>query len=100
GVVTLAQANTYTGTTTVSAGTLRAGVNSALSTTTYLTVSSGTFDLNGLTTSIRGLSGSGAVTLGSGALTVSPVGVSVFSGAISGAGSPCTSGGATSTLFG
>ena len=100
GVVTLAVANTYSGTTTVNGGTLRAGVNSALSTTTDLSVSSGTFDLNGFTTSIRGLSGSGSITLGSGALTVSPVGVSVFTGAISGAGSLSKSGTGTITLSG
>jgi len=100
GVVTLAVANTYSGTTTVNGGTLRAGVNSALSTTTDLSVSSGTFDLNGFTTSIRGLSGSGSITLGSGALTVSPVGTSVFAGAISGTGSLSKSGTGTITLSG
>ncbi len=100
GVVTLAAANTYSGTTTVNGGTLRAGVNSALSTTTDLSVSSGTFDLNGFTASIRGLSGPGSVTLGSGALTVSPVGTSLFSGAISGTGSLSKSGAGTLTLSG
>lgn len=100
GVVTLAVANTYSGTTTVSGGTLRAGVNSAISTSTDLSVSSGTFDLNGFTMSIRGLSGSGSITLGSGALTVSPVGLSVFAGAISESGSLSKSGTGTITLSG
>ncbi len=48
GTLTLSQANTFTGSTTISAGTLMEGVDNALPISTTLTVSgTGRFDLNG-----------------------------------------------------
>src|SRR5438094_1023164 len=57
GILTLSGVNTYTGLTTVSGGILKEGVNNALA-SGDLTVSGGTFDINGKTDSI------GTLTLG------------------------------------
>jgi hypothetical protein len=62
--------NTYTGATTISAGTLRLGATNAISSASALTVAVGaTFDLNGFSDIIGSLAGAGSVTLGSGILT-------------------------------
>jgi autotransporter-associated beta strand protein len=68
GVTRLAGVNTYTGATTVSAGILRAGVATAIPSGAGrgdVTVN-GTLDLNALSVSVNGLSGSGTVTTASG----------------------------------
>jgi autotransporter-associated beta strand protein len=62
GTLTLGGANTYTGLTTVSAGTLEYGVTNALS-TGGITVAGGTLDLNTFNETV------GAVTLASGSIT-------------------------------
>jgi len=62
GMVTLSNTNTYTGLTTVSAGTLAYGINDAIS-TGAVTVSGGTFSLGSYTDSV------GTVTLASGSIT-------------------------------
>ena len=121
GKLTLTGANTYTGPTTISAGTLALGTVGAtgptgpddpgpgspgssgqLSDTTALIVASGaTFDLNGLSTGVGSLAGAGNVALGAGALTVGGSNTStVFSGAISGSGSLAKTGSGTLTLSG
>jgi autotransporter-associated beta strand protein len=99
GVWTLSGSNTYTGTTTISAGTLKLGVNNALASTTPVAVT-GTFDVNGKTQTIAALSGAGGVTLGAGALTSSFSGSSTYSGAVSGTGSLTKAGTGTLTLSG
>jgi autotransporter-associated beta strand protein len=62
GTVTLAGVNTYTGLTTVSAGTLEYGVTNALS-SGDVTVAGGTLDINTFSDTV------GAVTLSSGSIT-------------------------------
>jgi fibronectin-binding autotransporter adhesin len=63
GSLTLIGVNTYSGTTTVSAGTLVLGTGTALANTSALTVSGGLLDLGGSTETV------GAVTLSSGSIT-------------------------------
>jgi len=54
------RANTYTGSTTVSAGTLQAGATSAFGTNSAVSLSSGTtLDLAGFSNSIGSLAGTG-----------------------------------------
>src|SRR5207249_3710335 len=58
GVLTLAAANTYTGTTNVDNGTLRAGVNNAIGSGSVVSTQS-TLDLNGFNDTIAGLTNFG-----------------------------------------
>ncbi len=101
--------NTYTGATTVNAGTLRAGVagtafgsNSAV---TMANVSSATLDLNSFNTSIGSLAGGGGsggnVTLGSATLTTGGDNTSTsYGGVISGTGGLTKTGSGSQTLTG
>jgi autotransporter-associated beta strand protein len=87
GVQTLANTNTYTGGTTISAGTLQAGTNNVLPTTGGDVTVTGTFDLNGFDNAVNGLNGAGVVdsvtNTGSATLTVGANGDSGnFSGTI------------------
>jgi fibronectin-binding autotransporter adhesin len=93
GTLVLSATNTYSGGTSVTAGTLRAGSLQAFgSTSNNLSVASGaTADLNGFNTSIGALQGAGNVTLGSGTLTALAGGS--FSGIISGSGGYTQAGG-------
>ena len=80
GTQTLTHANTYSGTTTIAAGTIAAGIANALPNGTTLTIgqvaasSSGTFDTGGFAHTLSGLtiyaqnSGSTVAVVGSGAL--------------------------------
>ena len=81
-------ANTYTGATSILAGTLQLAVNNALPTATALTVW-GTLNLNGYNQTVASLSGTSAstVALGTGALTVGDSTTTTFSGTISATGS-------------
>jgi outer membrane autotransporter protein len=99
GILTLSGSNTYTGITTISAGTLKLGASSVLASTTAVVVT-GTFDVNGKTQAIAALSGAGGVTLGAGALTSSFSGSSTYSGAMSGTGSLTKAGTGTLILSG
>jgi autotransporter-associated beta strand protein len=85
-ILILNHANTYTGTTTVSAGILRAGIAGALASNTVFVVNGGTLDLNNFALTANSLSGSGgAVSLGTAALTAGGDNASTtFSGAFSG----------------
>jgi autotransporter-associated beta strand protein len=119
GNVLLNGANTYTGATTVIAGTLQAGVASVAdvsgafgknSPVTMANVSGATLDLNTFDTQIGSLTGGGAnggnVTLGAASLTVGGDNTSppAYAGVISSTGSPTTSlvkiGGGTLILTG
>ena len=84
--VTLSGTNTYTGVTTVSAGTLQAGSLSALSANSDFTVVTGaTLNLNGFSSAIGSLAGNGTVTNTGAAATLSAGGdnaTSVFSGTL------------------
>jgi fibronectin-binding autotransporter adhesin len=75
GTMLLSAANTYTGTTTISAGTLQYGIANALSTGAVIVNDGGTYDLNGFSDAIGALtvnSGAvgGTVTTGAGILTL------------------------------
>jgi autotransporter-associated beta strand protein len=82
--LTLSGANNYQGGTTINGGVLKIGNTTALGTGS-LNVASGTFDLNGMSPTISGLSGSGTIDNtggGSVMLTVNTAGGSGFSGLI------------------
>jgi fibronectin-binding autotransporter adhesin len=83
----LSGSNSYTGGTTVSAGTLVLGHASALS-SGAVTVNGGTLDLNGLSVTANQLGGSGgAIALGGGALRVNNTSTTTNASAITGSGS-------------
>ena len=101
GTLTLNGANTYTGATTVSAGTLRLGADHRLADTTAVTVASGaTFDVNSRTETIGSLAGAGTVDLGAtGSLTTGGDNTSTtFSGNLDGAGTLAKAGTGTLTI--
>jgi autotransporter-associated beta strand protein len=64
GTLTLSVANTYSGATTVSGGTLKAGSPDAIPTNSALTVNAGTFDLNGnnVTAALAAANAAGTIT--------------------------------------
>ena len=98
GTLTLSGANTYSGATTINAGTVKLGAAGGIGSSSAVTVgASGTLDLNNYSPTIASLSGAGAVSLGSGTLTVSSGGS--HSGVVSGTGGLSVSGG-TLTLSG
>lgn len=88
GSFTLAGANSYTGGTTVSGGTLRAGAASAFVDGSAYTVDGGTLDLNDFDLSMSELSGTGGtIDLGGATLTVGSGNTFTnFAGAIEGTG--------------
>jgi len=109
GTFTLSGTNLYTGQTTISAGTLKAGVatnafgdNSAI---VLGNVSGAVLDLNGFNNTIGSLSGGGAtggnVSLGLASLSVGGDGTSTsYAGVISGVGGLIKAGNGTMTLSG
>lgn len=99
GTLTLGGANSYTGGTTVSAGTLRIGGGGILASTGALVVNGGTFDLNGAIQSVGALSGAGGnILLGSGVLTTSSNSDTALASIIGGAGAFVKAGGGALTL--
>ena len=87
GTTTLTAANTYTGGTTVSAGTLRLGSGGSLAPTGALIVNGGTFDLNGNNQTVGALSGTGGIlALGNGTLTTDSASNTTLATQITGAG--------------
>ncbi len=88
GTLVLSGTNTYTGATTVSAGTLKAGaVTQAFGVGSAVTVT-GTLDLNGFDQTIGSLSGTGTVTnsAASSGLTLGDATSTTFSGSITDSG--------------
>jgi autotransporter-associated beta strand protein len=83
GTLTLGNAaNTYSGTTTISAGTLKLGAANAVPSTSSLT-DNATLDLNGLSDTVGALSGTGTITSSvAGAVTLTVNGGGSFSGVI------------------
>lgn len=102
GTMTLGGANTYTGDTTIAAGTLRFQSGGSLSTATAVTVSTAArFDLNDTSQTIGSLAGGGAILLGGGTLTSGGSNASTtFSGVVSGTGGLTKAGTGTLTLSG
>jgi outer membrane autotransporter protein len=88
GTLTLSGSSTYTGATSVNAGTLQAGAVNAFSPFSAVTIAGGaTLDLASFNQSIGSLAGAGSVTLGSATLTTGNDNTSTtFSGTISGTG--------------
>ncbi|NII55029.1 autotransporter-associated beta strand repeat-containing protein [Luteibacter sp. SG786] len=87
GILVLSGANTYTGGSTVTAGTLQAGSATAFGGSGPVTVNAGaTLDASTFKVTIGGLNGAGNVTLGTGGGLVIN-GNGTFSGAIGGPGS-------------
>ncbi len=87
GTLVLGAANTYTGGTLVSAGTLQLGTGGSLATTGALTVNGGTFDLNDNNQTVSSLSGTGGtIDLCTGTLTVDQSGNTSYAGTIIGTG--------------
>jgi autotransporter-associated beta strand protein len=93
GVTTITTAQTYTGATTISYGTLKLSGNGTIATSSSV-VANGVFDISSTTgASITSLAGTGTVTLGSQDLTITN-GSGTFSGLISGSGDLILAGGA------
>jgi autotransporter-associated beta strand protein len=104
GTFTLSNHNTYTGTTYVSDGTLRLGIDNAISAASAVLLG-GTLDLNGFSAWVWSLSSGGGVNpkvnLGSGTLSVTGSASTTFSGVISGTNGQLSKGGpGTLTLSG
>ena len=100
GPLQLGGANNYTGTTTISGGTLQFIASGSASSATAVTVNAGgTFDLNGFNETITSLAGAGGVTLGSGTLTAGAA-TTTYSGVMSGAGGFTKTGAGTMTMSG
>ena len=101
GTTTLSGNNSYTGATTIGAGTLRAGVANAFGSGSAVTVTAGaTLDFNGFSQALGSLAGAGNVTLGSATLTVGSNASATFSGVLAGLGGLTKSGLGTATLSG
>ena len=102
--LTLYSANTYSGATTVSAGTLVLSSTGAIASSALALSGSGKFEIQG-NSAIGGLSGTStatpAVAIGANTLTVNQASATTFSGVIGGAGGSVTKSGAgTLTLSG
>ncbi len=99
GTLQLSKQNTYTGATSIRAGTLRAGADNVIAASEHLDVASGaTFDLNGFDQIANNLSGAGNIALGTGSLTVSNSADTAFAGHIDGTGGLTKTGGASLML--
>ena len=100
---TLTGANTYTGSTIVNGGVLRAGTATAFGGSTTAQVNGGTLDLNDFDRSFNTLSGTGGtVDLGTANLTLQAVAgtTATYAGNITGSGSLTKLGASTQTLTG
>ena len=86
GMLSLGGSNTYSGTTSVNAGVVRALANNVFSLNSSHTIASGaTLNLANTTQTIAGLNGAGAVSIGAGQLTVNNTSVdNTYSGTMSG----------------
>ncbi|SHJ15144.1 autotransporter-associated beta strand repeat-containing protein [Rubritalea squalenifaciens DSM 18772] len=101
GVFTLAGSNTYSGNTTVNAGTLRLAHASALQNADVSIGSAGTLDLNNFNTNLTSISGSGGLGLGSATLTIAAGNQNKsFAGVISGTGKVVKTGSGSLTFTG
>ncbi|MDB6174594.1 MAG: hypothetical protein JWL59_3905 [Chthoniobacteraceae bacterium] len=87
GTLTLSGAAAYGGATTINSGVLRIGSGSLFADRIVTVNSGGVFDLNGASTALGGLSGTGSVLLGASTLTLGTLGVDMqFDGMFTGSG--------------
>ncbi|GKX54235.1 autotransporter [Leminorella grimontii] len=102
GTLTLTKVNAYTGATTVSAGTLKAGNTNVIQTSSGLTVNGGAFDLSGFNQTVSSLAGLGGqvITTGGSQLTVNGAVNTTYAGAIVGNGRLSKQGSGVLTLTG
>ncbi|TAJ38655.1 MAG: autotransporter domain-containing protein [Reyranella sp.] len=101
GVLTVSGSNSYTGGTTVSAGTFRLGSSTALPTMGALTVNGGIFDLNGFNLTVGSLAGSGGtISLGGSNLIADDATNTTLSTTITGTGGITKSGAGLLNLTG
>ena len=102
GTLVLKNTQSYSGTTNVTGGTLRAGQAGAFSQNSAFTVASGaTLDFAGFNQTIASFAGAGTIMLGSGNLTAGSDNSSTsFSGSITGTGGVTKTGTGTLTLTG
>lgn len=88
GTLVLSGANSFTGLTQISGGTVRLGADNVIADSSVVFVDQGaTFDLANHRETVGGLGGAGSVLLGSGGLTINQAGTTQFDGAITGSGS-------------
>ena len=98
GLLNLGGANTYSGNTTLNAGTLQIGNALALQNSTVVAAGGG-LDLNGFDAAVGGLSGAGALTLTSGTLNVGNNGANTtYGGNLGGTAALVKTGSGTLTL--
>ena len=101
GLQTLSGNNSYTGGTTLVAGTLQAGSPGGFVNNTAYTVLGGSLDLNNFNLTMSSLKGTGGVVnLGSAALSINDTATDVYSGDVQGTGSVTKIGAGTLTLSG
>jgi filamentous hemagglutinin family protein len=102
GTTTLTGANTYTGATTISAGTLQLGAANRIADVSAVTVAAGaTFNLANFSETVGSIAGAGNVALGSGTLTSGGNNATTtFAGLVSGTGGITKAGTGTLTLSG
>jgi len=102
GSLTLVNAQSYTGTTTINAGTLRMGTVDALLSSVGIVLNTGSWDLGGFNQTVRSLQGNSGTTvqLGSATLTVNNTANAAYRGEISGSGGLTKSGAGSFTLAG
>ena len=101
GMLVLSGANTYTGATTIDAGTLQLGAANRISNASAVVIAGGTFDLNNFAETVSSIAGAGNITLGSAVLTAGGDNTSTtFSGVISGTGGLTKTGTGALTLSG
>jgi fibronectin-binding autotransporter adhesin len=102
GTWVLGGANTYTGTTTVTNGSLTAGTAAAFSGTKAVIVNGGMLDLNNFAITAPSLAGTGGiVNVGGGSLTLDAAsGSTAYAGSITGSGGLTMLGAGTQTLTG
>lgn len=107
GTLTLNGTNTYTGPTTIEAGTLKLGTQGSIPSTEGVVLADkagATLDLNNFSTTIASLSGGGTqggtVNLGSGTLTVGDASNTTYAGTINGTGGLVKQGTGTLKLTG
>lgn len=87
GVLELNAVNSYTGSTTVTAGTLRAGAERAFVEGGVYIITGGTLDLGGYDLTMSAFSGKGgALAIGASAITLDQAGDTTYAGSISGDG--------------